>query len=73
MSLINPPLLTPPFLRENFQILKTSLIKPPPFVPKNIVHISYIFSCVSCSMEPDKMSLPQCIDLIETPVYGFII
>ena len=66
--LIKTPRLikTPPFLRENFQILKTCLIKTPPFVPKNIVNNTYVFSCVSCSMEPDKMSFPQCIDLIET-------
>ena len=37
--LIKPP----PFLRENFQILKTCLIKPPPFVPKNIVLITTFF------------------------------
>ena len=38
-----PSLITPPFLRENFQILKTCLIKPPPFVPKNIVLITTFF------------------------------
>ena len=70
----NPPFnKNPPLFKGKFSDFENIFNKTPPFVPKNIVHISYIFSCVSCSMEPDKMSLPQCIDFIETPVYGFII
>ena len=51
----------PPFLRENFQILKTFLIITPPLVQKILLMILIFFHAFFFGMEPDDIPLPQTI------------
>ena len=57
-------IITPPFLRENFQILKTCLIITPPLSTKNISGNSYIFSCFSLGRSLTTFLCPKAPEII---------
>ena len=53
-------IITPPFLSENFQILKTCLIITPPLAQKILLLIILVlFSCFSLGRKPDDIPLLQ--------------
>ena len=54
----------PPFLSENFQILKTCLIITPPLSTKNISGNSYIFSCFSLGRSLTTFLCPKAPEII---------